>query len=71
MEALITSSLSLSDAEFFVNIKKVVYNTRRTFDFFKEAVAVCKALFKSKHYDSKQKYYALLVGGIHPRSSRR
>jgi hypothetical protein len=64
MEALIQSSVSLDDAGFFSNLKKVVYNCRRSFDFFKEAVAICKALFKSKQFDSKQKFYALVVGVI-------
>lgn len=61
MEALIQASVSLDDAAFFTNLKKIVYNTRRAFEFFKEAVAACKALFKSKYFDTKQKFYALVV----------
>jgi hypothetical protein len=61
MEALIQTTVSLDDAAFFTNLKKIVYNARRTFEFFKESVAACKALFKSKYFDSKQKFLALVV----------
>lgn len=70
MEALIQTSVSLDEAAFFTNLKKVVYNSRRTFEFFREAVAACKALFKSKYFDSKQKFMALVVAVGHPDPQR-
>lgn len=54
-------SLTLNESQFYDSLNKVLLKTRDDFNEFKESVAVCKAVFKSKHLDSKEKFYALIV----------
>ena len=61
MDALISTAVSKDDTNFQGDLKKIVYNCKKSFEHYKGAVASTKALFKSKHFDSKQKFYALVI----------
>jgi hypothetical protein len=61
MDSLISNSVSKDDAHFILDLKKIVHNVKKSFEHYKSAVSSTKALFKSKHFEAKQKFYALIV----------